>query len=139
MKTLLALAATTLTLAPAATLPSPATARTYHSYGRFDPCLAAKTRAANNGAMTGAVLGAVVGGAMAGRGSHIKAAAAGGNTGAQAGQSIGAKSVKCLAYPRRYHARRACHWIEDDSDGAPRQFELCRGADGVWRASGRAA
>jgi hypothetical protein len=139
MKALLALAAAALTAAPAATLPGPADARTYHSYGRFDPCLAAKTRAANNGAMTGAVLGAVVGGAMAGSGAHIHEAAAGGNTGAQAGQSIGAHSVKCLAYPHRYRARRACRWIEDDSDGPPHQFELCRGADGVWRPSGRAA
>jgi uncharacterized protein YcfJ len=139
MKALLALAAAVLTATPAATFPGLAAARTYHSYGRFDPCLAAKTRAADNGAVTGAVLGAVVGGAMAGSGSHIQAAAAGGNTGAQAGQSIGAHSVKCLAYPHRYHARPACHWIEDDSDGAPHQFELCRGADGVWRPSGRAA
>ncbi|HXV00805.1 MAG TPA: hypothetical protein VG166_09925 [Caulobacteraceae bacterium] len=139
MKALLALAACALAVAPAATLPALAAARVYHAYGRFDPCVAAKTRAANNGAMTGAVLGAVVGGAMAGSHSHLQAAAAGGATGAEAGQSVGAHSVKCLAYPRRYRARPACRWIEDDSDGAPHQFELCRGADGIWRPSGRGA
>ena len=114
-----------------------AAARTYHSYGANDPCLAAKTRAANNGAVTGAVLGAVVGGAMAGGGSHLQAAAAGGNSGALAGHSLGANGVKCLSYPARYRPRRDCNWIEDDADGAPGRFEVCRGRDGLWAPSGR--
>ncbi|HEY7853148.1 MAG TPA: hypothetical protein VIB82_09235 [Caulobacteraceae bacterium] len=137
MKAFLSVAACLLVTTPVLTLPGLASARTYHSYGARDPCGAAKTRAANNGAVTGAVLGAVVSGAMAGRGAHLQAAAAGGTSGAQAGHSIGAHSVKCLAYPDRYRPRSDCHWVEEDLGGAPSQFEVCRSRDGEWRPSGR--
>lgn len=135
MKALFAVAL--LAASPLLAGPGFAAARPYHSYGASDPCTVAKTRAANNGAVTGAVLGAVVGGAMASGGGHLQAAAAGGNTGAKTGQSVGAHSVKCVAYPARYHPRRDCRWIEEATDTGPHQFEVCRGRDGQWTASGR--
>ena len=134
MKALFVLAALAMLSAP----PPGVAARSYHGYGRLDPCAAAKTRAANNGALTGAVLGAVVGGTMAPPGAHLQTASADGAKAAKTGETMGAKSVKCLAYPHRYRARPDCHWIEDDSDGAPHQFEICRAPGGEWRASGRA-
>ena len=137
MKTILAVVSSALIAAPAMSVPSVASAQPYHAYGSYDPCRAAQRRAANNGAVTGGVIGAVLGSAIAGRGSRLGGAIVGGGVGAVAGHEIGRSSVRCVAYPPRFHARRNCHWVEQDYHGREHQFELCRGADGVWRPSGR--
>ena len=33
--------------------------------------------------------------------------------------------------------RQFSHWVENDYGGRRHEYEICRGADGVWRASGR--
>lgn len=103
----------------------------------YDPCRAAQHQAANNGAVTGGILGAVLGSAVAGRGSRFGGAVVGGTVGAVAGHEVGRSSVRCLAYPEGIPPRRHCRWVEQDADGGPRDFEVCRGGDGVWRPSGR--
>jgi len=137
MKSALALAAVLAAAAPAVSVPGVASAQEYRSYGHYDPCHAAQRRAANNGAVTGGVIGAVLGSAIAGRGSRLGGAVVGGAAGALAGHEVGRHSVKCLAYPARYRPRAQCRWVEQDYSGRPHQFEVCRGADGVWRPSGR--
>jgi len=137
MRTLLALACSAVVAAPCLTLPTFASAQPYGAYGPYDPCLAAKSAAAHNGAVTGGILGAVLGSAIAGRGSRFGGAVVGGTVGAVAGHEVGGHSVRCLAYPYRFRPRHHCHWVEQDHHGHPRQFELCRDPDGVWRPSGR--
>ena len=116
---------------------SAADAKPYHSFGAKDPCHAAKSQAGANGAFNGAVLGAVVNAAIDGGHDRVNAAVAGGKTGANTGHDIGVHSVKCLAYPARFHAHPRCYWVEDDTASTPTQFELCRDPDGEWRESGR--
>jgi hypothetical protein len=130
MKALIALAAALLFAAPAGAKP-------YHSYGAQDPCHVAKRQAAANGAFTGGVLGAVVNGAIDGGNNRLGAAVAGGKTGANTGHDIGVHSVKCLAWPARFHPRPHCYWVEDDQAATPTQFELCRDPDGQWRETDR--
>lgn len=50
----------------------------------------------------------------------------------------GRPTVRCHLYPRGvlYH-RKTCRWVEEVYAGDTHGFELCRGADGVWRPSGR--
>ena len=55
--------------------------------------------------------------------------------GAAAGGAIGHNSVKCVSYPPRYHPRANCHWVQEYSGDRTHSFEVCRGSDGVWRAS----
>jgi hypothetical protein len=137
MKHFLALTSSALMAASVLSAPSFASAQAYHTYGRYDPCYAAKHRAATNGTVTGGILGAIAGSAIAGRGSRLGGAVVGGTVGAVAGHSIGSHSVRCLAYPPRYRPRPNCHWVEQDYGGRGHQFELCRGPGGEWRPSGR--
>ena len=127
-----ALVAALILAAPRLAIPQP-----YYGYGTQDPCWAAKRRAGNRGALEGGVLGAVIGSAVAGHDSQLGGAVVGGTVGAVAGHEIGRNSVRCIAYPRRFHARLHCRWVEQDYGGRPHQFELCRDRDGVWRPSGR--
>jgi hypothetical protein len=137
MKSLALMALTAMTASPIVAAPTLVGAQPYGAYGTYDPCWAAKRAAGTNGAITGGALGAVLGSAIAGRGSRFGGAVVGGTVGAVAGHEIGRNSVRCVAWPRRYHARYNCRWVEQDWGGRPHQFELCSGPDGVWRPSGR--
>lgn len=137
MKSLAYLVLATLTAAPCLSVPSFVSAQPYDAYGSYDPCREARREAGTNGAIAGGAIGAVLGSAIAGRGSRFGGAVVGGAVGAVAGHEIGRNSVRCLAYPHRFHARYNCRWVEQDWRGRPHQFELCRDPDGVWRPSGR--
>lgn len=126
----LALAASVLVASPMV-VPTTAAAQ---DYGRDDPCNAAKHKSAKTGTIAGGVVGALAGSAVAGKGDRGKGAIIGGALGAAAGHQIGLHNYKCVAYPRRVHARAGCHWVAEDGSN----FEICRGRDGVWRRSGRA-
>jgi hypothetical protein len=108
-------------------------AQAYRDYGAYDPCLAYKRHVTNQGTVTGGVLGAVVGSAIAGRHNRLAGAVLGAGAGAVAGHEIASHSVRCAAYPVRYRPHPHCHWVVEN--GAA--FEICRGADGIWRPSGR--
>ena len=127
----LALAASALIASPMVVIPTAASAQ---DYGREDPCNAAKHKSAKTGTIAGGVVGALAGSAVAGKGDRGKGAIIGGALGAAAGHQIGLHNYKCVAYPRRVHARAGCHWVSEDGSS----FEICRGRDGVWRRSGRA-
>jgi len=88
------------------------------------------------------IAGAVAAGAIAPPGPATPVAAptygAGDVCRAVSRPGAAAKSLRCLAYPRRisWHAR-SCRWVEERSVRGPRDFEICRDRDGLWRASGR--
>jgi len=137
MKNLLTIAAAIAVAAPCLAIPQFAAAQAYREYGSYDPCRAAQRSSANQGTVAGGVLGAVLGSAIAGRGNRFAGAVAGGAVGAVAGHAVGKSQVKCLDYPSRYRPRYHCRWIQEYHGGYYRQFEVCRGPDGVWRPSGR--
>jgi hypothetical protein len=137
MKTALPLGVILTLAASNLAIPQFAAAQAYRDYGPYDPCRAEQRRAANNGTVAGGVLGAVLGSAIAGRGNRFGGAVVGGAVGAVAGHAVGKSTVKCLAYPTRYRPRLHCRWIQEYNGGVYHQFEVCRGADGVWRPSGR--
>jgi hypothetical protein len=136
MKSLVAFAASAaLVAAPMIAIPHMALA--YTTSWDYDPCKEAQKSATTRGAVTGGVLGAVVGSAVAGGDSRLGGALVGGAVGAAAGGAIGHNSVKCVSYPPHYRPRANCHWVQEYSGGRTHSFEVCRGSDGVWRASGR--
>jgi hypothetical protein len=102
-----------------------------------DVCQQQKQASAAHGTFIGALFGGLFGAVLA---PHDRAAGAavGGTAGAVVGHSAGANSVQCLAYPPRIEAHgAACHWVSEDYDGGPHEFEVCQDPDGVWRPSGR--
>jgi hypothetical protein len=136
MKSILAFACAALVVGPALVAPQTSFAQSYQTWN-YDPCAAAKQRAANQGAVAGGVTGALLGSAIAGHDSRLGGAIVGGTIGAVAGHQIGKSSVRCVSYPPGYRPRAHCHWVENDYGGRRHEYEICRGADGVWRASGR--
>jgi len=102
-----------------------------------DLCQQQKQASATHGTFIGALFGGIFGAALSPR-HRAAGAAVGGTAGAVVGNGAGANSVQCLAYPPRIEAHgQACHWVSEDYDGGPHEFEVCRDPDGVWRPSGR--
>lgn len=105
---------------------------------RGDVCHQEKAAAAHRGTFLGALFGGIFGSTVAGRGNRAAGAVVGGSTGAAIGRAAGANSVECLPYPRRVEAHESrCQWVSQNHDAGPREFEVCRDPDGVWRPSGR--
>jgi len=102
-----------------------------------DLCQQQKQASATHGTFIGALFGGLFGAALAPR-NRAAGAVVGGTTGAVVGHAAGANSVRCLAYPPRIETHGdACHWVSEDYDGGPHEFEVCQDPDGVWRPSGR--
>ncbi len=118
--------------------PLPSLAQPPGAYWRGDVCHQQKAAAAHRGTFLGALFGGIFGSAVAGRGNRAAGAVIGGSAGAAIGHAAGANSVECLPYPPRVETHEGrCRWVSEDYDGGPREFEVCRDPDGVWRPSGR--
>lgn len=111
-------------------------------FGRGDICAQKKQEAGAKGALIGALSGALLGRTVASKGHKTDGTLLGAAAGAGVGYGVGRLSITCIDYPPQVtqtdYSRRNCRWVQQSpQDGAPRQFEVCQNADGVWRPSGR--
>ena len=111
-------------------------------FGRGDICKQQKQDAGGKGALIGSLGGALLGRTIAAKGHKTAGTLLGAAAGAGVGYAVGQGSVTCIDYPPQVtqtdYSRDHCRWVQQSpQDGKPRQFEVCRNSDGVWRASGR--